>query len=358
MINNKRAIDLFLNFVSIPSPSLIEDKFREYLHSILIDIADEIITEENNSGKNLLAFFNQKSKNEGIILSAHMDTVEDGVKKIVPYIDGGYIWAKEGSILGADNKSTIAAFIEAIISAIENKKIDRPVLLLLTYGEEKHLDGAKKLDINNLKYKKAILMDAAGEVGGIIKSSPSHYSFTIKVYGKKAHAGIEPEKGENAIVKASKIITKLPDGRLNKNTTFNIGYIHGGEKTNIVPDFVVINGEFRSTSEKYINTILNKIENLKNIFQDISIELKLDYPGYEIDTRSDFVKYIAKKMKETGIKPYFLKSGGGSDANILREYGIEAINLASGMINPHSKEEHISIDSIIKASELIYNILI
>jgi len=358
MINNKRLIDFFLTSVSIPSPSFLEDNYRTFLYEEMVSFADEIIIENNNTGKNLIARFNEsKNKKDGIILCAHMDTVEDGIEKIVPYIDGGYIWAEKGSILGSDNKSTISAFIEAIKTSIEKKEIKIPVTLLLTYGEEKHLAGAKNINPDILRYKKAILMDASGEVGGIVESSPSHYSFTIKVIGKKAHAGIEPEKGVNAIKKAAQIINKLPDGRINKETTFNIGYIEGGEKTNIVPDFVLINGEFRSTNEKDLDKILAKLESIKNIHSDVNIEIKLDYNKYKIDKKSRFLKTIIKKIKECNIKPYFFRTGGGSDANVLREYGIEAINLASGMINPHTKEEHISIDSIVKSCELIYRII-
>lgn len=357
MIQTRRLLEFFFQCVKTPSPSLMEGRFTQFLYQYFLKKADEVILDKKTSGANLLVRFNGNPAKKGIALCAHLDTVEDGIRVIDPILDGNLIWAKDDTILGADNKAAIAMFTEALESAREQELDMRPVDLVFTFGEEKHLAGARELDLSLLRFKDMILMDATGEVGGIIVSSPTHYTFKITVSGKRAHAGIEPEKGDNAIQNAAEILKLLPQGRLDENTTFNTGTIRGGDATNIIPDRVVIEGEFRSSSREKIAELVDLMVKLNFETQKIQVDLTQDYKGYEIDSHNPLADEVGKAMKKAGLSPRFLKSGGGSDANIFREKGIEALNLASGMTKPHSFEECITLDSLIQGTEVILALL-
>ena len=356
-MKTKRVIDFFFHSVKIPSPSYRENKYRIFLEKKLEKLGAENIVEKSEEGTNLIARFPSKFSNDWIGLSAHMDTVENGNEKITPVLDGNMIWSSGETILGADNKSTISMFFEAAKTIQENNIKHRPFEFLLTFGEEKHLTGARLLNPEKFISRKILLMDASGKVGGIIESSPTHYSFKIIVKGKKAHAGIEPEKGKNAIKAAALIITSFPDGRISPTTTFNVGEIRGGGATNIVPDEVVIEGEFRSTEKDQIDEIVEQLMNLNLQFEDIKTDLVQDYLGYSLKKEDSFVKEIVQVIKKTGLTPHFTASGGGSDANIFREKGLNAVNLTSGMIEPHTYNECIAVDDLIKGTEIIINIL-
>lgn len=357
MLQTQRLLDFFLTSVKIPSPSLREKRYSNFLYNLLLGIADKLIIDQREKGANIIAQFNGDSSKEGIVLCAHMDTVEDGIKHIDPIIDGNRIWSNSGTILGADNKAAIAIFIEAIQTILDHKISHRPIDLLLTFGEEVHLYGIKELDTSLLRFKKVLLMDSSGKIGGIVLSSPTHYSFKIVSEGKKAHAGIEPEKGKNAIRQAAEIIIKLPQGRIDEETTFNTGMIRGGEATNIVPDRVWIEGEFRSVSDQKIQKMIDQVMKLNLEFPDIKTDLIKDYIGYSLSEDHPMVLSILKSMKKRNISPYFINSGGGSDANILKEKGFDILNLSSGMMKPHTLEEYIEVDDLITGTELILSFL-
>lgn len=357
MLNTQRLLDFFLTSVKIPSPSLMENRFSDFLYNILLGMADKVILDRKKKGANMVAQFNGNPKKEGITLCAHMDTVEDGVRAVEPIVDGNRIWANAGTILGADNKAAIAIFMEAIRMVLENKLDSRPIDLLLTFGEEVHLYGVKEFDTSLLRFNKVLLMDSSGKIGGIVLSSPTHYSFKIICEGKKAHAGIEPEKGINAIRKAAELVLFLPQGRIDDETTFNVGEIRGGKATNIVPDWVVIEGEFRSVSESKVQSLVKEVMELNFKFKDIKVELFRDYSGYGIQENSPFVDSIKKSLVKSNIQPYFVHSGGGSDANVLKEKGFETLNLSCGMMKPHTTEEYIEVDDLINGAEFIIHYL-
>lgn len=358
MIKTKRLLDFFCKIVEIPSPSFSEEKFKDYMVEVFSPFCDEIIQQRTPLGTHLLIRFNGSSLEQGIIFCAHMDTVETGDEKIKPVVDGDTIWSSGNTILGADDKSAIAMMYEALKAAKENGTLKKSVDLLLSFGEEKHLAGIKEFDFSALRYKEALLLDASGSVGGIVLSSPTHYNFCIEVSGKKAHAGIEPENGVNAIRKASEIILSLPQGRINENSTFNVGMIEGGEATNIVPDFVKITGEFRSIVKEDIQMFLKELNNLRLKFDDLKIDIKQNYKGYVLNKEDSFFKEIENKIKAIDLKLYYEASGGGSDANVLREHEINAVNLCCGMTNAHTTDEFIRVDDLIKGSELLLSFLI
>jgi tripeptide aminopeptidase len=286
-----------------------------------------------------------------------MDTVEDGLTVINPVIDGNIIWSKNDNVLGADNKSTIAVFVEALRVIHENNLDHRPIDILFSFAEEKHLSGIRKFNYKLLRFNDVLLMDNTGEIGGIVTASPTHYSFTIHITGKSAHAGLEPEKGDNAIRKACEVIQNLPQGRLDADTTFNVGMIRAGEASNIVPSKALVQGEFRSLKKERIQEILELFNDLHIRHDFIKVELVQNYQGYSIPENNTLVQEIIATMKEKGISPYFTVSGGGSDANVLRQKGFNAVNLASGMRLPHTSEEQIYIDDLIKATEIVLSYL-
>ena len=179
------------------------------------------------------------------MLSAHMDTVgkDTGIR---PQIRDGIIYSDGTTILGGDDKSGVAAILEVLLS-IRQDKLDHPPLeVVISVGEEVGLQGAKWLDKSKLRARQGYVLDSGGAIGSIVLSAPSQDSLRVVVHGKKAHAGSEPENGINAIRVASEAIAAMPLGRIDFETTANIGVIEGGTATNIVPDEVKIRGEARS----------------------------------------------------------------------------------------------------------------
>lgn len=355
-INNERLINSFLNLVKIESPSLEEQKIINYLIKILKSLNLSVKLQKVGKTGNIIAFLKGKNSKNSIFFNAHFDTVKpcQGIK---PVIKNGIIKTDGKTILGADDKAAIAIFIE-LVNILKKTDINRPdIYFVLTYGEEIGLQGAKHFDFNLLKAKYGFSFDANGEVGTIIMSAPTHYTYNIKVYGKSAHAGIEPEKGKNAIKIASEIINKIKTGRIDFETTANIGRIEGGKATNIVPDLVEFTGEIRSRTEtkikKYIEQLEKVLDTIKKKYETkIDFDLKLAYKSFKFDKNSFLVKIVKEACDLINVEPKYVESNGGSDANIFNQNGYPTINLGIGMQNVHTTEEFIKIRDIVNGVKL------
>ncbi|MCX8068961.1 MAG: M20/M25/M40 family metallo-hydrolase [Thermodesulfovibrionales bacterium] len=362
MINKERIIDTFTRLIKINSPSFDEHKLINFIKEELYSLGLQVHIQDYGQSSNLIAF---KKGNltfaPTLILNAHTDTVES-TEEIDFVIDNEKIKSSGKTILGSDDKSGIAQIIEAI-RVIDEMKINHgDIELVFTSAEEKGLIGAKNLDTSLLKGRHAIILDCSGPVGNIIVAAPTHLTYTMKIKGKSAHAGIEPEKGINAIRIASEIINSIPDGRLDEITTANIGFINGGSATNIVPESVVVKGEIRShdrvTLDKNWQIIPNKAEEItKKRGAELDLNAVIEYESFRIDENDDFLNLIKEVYKTSGLKPLFTITGGGSDANIFNKNGIKAINLSNGMQAVHTKEEFIMIDDLIKGAEVIVEII-
>jgi len=358
--NYRNLIKTFINLVKIESPSLKEKKIINYLKNELKNLGLELYFQKVGETGNLVAKLKGK-KNNSFFLNAHIDTVEPcyGVK---PIITDTLIKSDGKTILGGDDKAALAIFIE-LIKFIKKHNIPTPdIYFVLTYGEEIGLVGAKNFDFSLLKAKYGFSFDADGSPGTIILSAPTHYLYEIKVYGKSAHAGIEPEKGLNAIKIAADIINNIPMGKIDFETTANVGKIEGGIATNIVPDFVQFNGEVRSRNKIKLK---NYIKNLKELLNEKSRKYKtkieynfnLAYKGYKFNENSFLVKKLKEACEICNLPVKYVHSNGGSDANIFNQNGFPTLNLGIGMQNVHSKNEFILIKDLINSFRLAVSIV-
>jgi tripeptide aminopeptidase len=358
-IREERVLNFFKELVLISSPSTKERSLSEKIINILQDLPLEIISSASfdQSKPNLfirLPSF-QWDKNGPILLSAHMDTIEPTDSLV--WIQEGDIVKTDGStILGADDKTGIAIILEILFQLIENKLPHPEIEVLFSTEEEIHLLGSKAFDLSLIHSKRGIVLDSDGQVGLITHIAPSHYSFNVTITGVPAHAGMQPENGKSAILFASQVIAKIPFGRIDFETTSNIGIIQGGKATNIVAETCNLNGEVRSLSDAKLSVISSNIEKL--FLEGNQLGYKIDYKGgkiysaYQIDQDTDFLKDLWKSGQEINIETKFVSSGGGSDANILNEkiYSMNCVVLSCGMKHPHTHKEEASLSIMNKTA--------
>ena len=364
MINKRRLISTFKELVRIDSPPLKERGAFNYVKKQLraMGIASrEAGRPRGGEVGSLIAYLPGKGSNRHcIMLNAHIDTVAPGTN-IRPIIRDGYIQTDGSTILGADNKAGVAAILE-VVRSIKQAKIDHPPLLLIfTVAEEIGLVGAKVLPDQVMKADFGLTLDG-GDIDTVINQAPSQYSLSARIIGKAAHAGIHPEQGVNAIKVASEAITKMRLGRLDGETTANIGVISGGTATNIVPEEVELKGEARSHDPKKLDRQVAHME--KTLLSachkhKARVKLKVErvYRSFLINPRSRLMELVLSGMENNGIKPVVKKTGGGSDANIFNEWGIPTLILGVGADHVHTNRERIKIADLVAGTQTVLNIL-
>lgn len=366
MINKARLVKDFLNWIQIDSETgdeaniqqLLKKKF-EYLG---LEVEEDNAKEKTGFGaNNLICTLPGNPKYPMIYFTAHMDTVVPG-KGVKPIVTEEEITSDGTTILGADDKTGIAAIIETI-QVLKDENIDHgPIQFVITVGEESGLVGAKALERSMIKAKFGYALDSDGPVGNIIVAAPTQMKLLATVRGKTAHAGIAPEKGISAITLAAKAIAKMPLGRIDKETTANIGRFQGGQKTNIVCDEVEILAEARSLEPAKVQGQIDKmIEAFESVASEMggSVEVETDvmYPGFK-QVDGDLVVEIAKRAaKAINRTPVLKTSGGGSDANIIAGFGIPTVNLAVGYRDIHTKSETMPIDELVKVTEMVLAVI-
>ncbi len=360
-----RVVNEFIELAKIDSISLEEKRVFEYIDKRLNGINCEKIFKEYTveelglSSGNLIVKIPANTKGgKAIFFDAHVDTVEPG-RGIIPVVKEkeGKIYSSGNTILGSDDKAAVASMIIAIEEIVKANFLHGDLYFLFTSAEEIGLFGIKNFDFSLINPDFGFVLDSHDKVGRIIIAAPYHYKYKIKVKGKASHAGIEPEKGVNAIKIAAKIVSKLPQGKINKNTVANVGTIDGGKATNIVAEECEITGEFRSHSLEDIEKLKSYVEKLVSICKkeaiNIDIELTEMYKGFNYNRSDDVVKYVTEALLSMNIKPIYEKTGGGSNTNIYNQNGIKALTLSIGMMNIHSTEEYIEIEDLENLTKLI-----
>ncbi len=367
-INNERLIATFINLLKIKSPSKNEEEIINYISKVLKNIGLRVEVDKagkkfgSNTG-NLIAVYENKNTENGksIFLNAHVDTVKLNGDVIPEIVDGKIINKNKECILGGDDKVAVAAIIEAL-RVIKENNIKVPVIyLIFTISEEIGLKGAKNLDTKKIKADIGFTFDADGDVGTIITKAPYHNSIKMFFKGKAAHAGIEPEKGINSIKMASEYISGIDFGKIDFETTSNIGVIKGGSATNIVPDSTEIEMEVRSRNLEKLNkatgNLLERSEEIADKYKSkVNYELSREYDGFEIAEDQLPLKIAKKAISSLGIKPVVKETGGGSDVNMFNSGDKMAVNLTSGMEKVHTSEEYVKLEQLKILSKLIIQI--
>jgi tripeptide aminopeptidase len=356
MINQDRLVSTFLELVQIDSPSGQEEEIARHLTAALKSLGLTVVRDQTGNVIGRLA-----GEGPSILVSAHMDTVRPG-QGVKPIVANGMITSDGTTILGGDDKSGVAAILEALRVLVEQDVPHSPLEVALTVSEETGLNGAKGLDLTTLCAKEGIVLDSGGPIGVIVVSAPSQNRLRAIVHGKTAHAGFEPEKGINAIVVAAEAIAAMPLGRIDEETTANIGRIQGGMATNIVPDRIEMAGEARSHDESKLEAQVRAMtEVLKKAASQhgatVEIDVEHSYSAFKLSDEDAIVRRAVAAARTLGLTPVLVPSGGGSDANIFNAGGIATINISTGMDKVHTTEERIAVDDLVKCAEFLLAIL-
>jgi tripeptide aminopeptidase len=373
MIDRKRLAETFKFLVQIDSVSKEEGVIANEIKKILETLGADTFVDNagdkigGNSG-NLIAKFKGNTQVPPLILNAHMDTVEPG-RGVTAVLENGTFTSDGTTILGADDKSAIAILLETLNILKENNLKHGPLELVLTVCEEIGLQGAKHLDLDAVTATYGFALDAT-DTEGIVTRAPSANHLEFIIHGKDAHAGAAPEKGINAISLASKAIAKLKLGRIDQETTCNIGIIEGGIATNIVPNLVKVKGEVRSHDEEKLDKITNEIvfsfndviENYKKTNPNdelprVDINIKKDFHRTHIPDDHPVIKLATRAAENLGRKMVTKTTGGGADANIFFEKGIFTGVLGTGMRDMHTVRESVKLDDMVRTTELLLEII-
>lgn len=367
MINQDRLVQTFLELVQLDSESKRERQVADYVKEKLINMGYTV--QEDNAGAafggdtgNVIASLAGNAGGKSILLCAHMDTVVPGLD-VKPVIKEGVITSSGGTVLGGDDKAGIAAILEAVQVVQEKNMEHGPIQIIFTVAEEIGLLGANHLQIEALQpVDAAFFFDSEQLINKICIASPYHLDLTATFTGKAAHAGMEPEKGISAIAMAADAIYHMPLGRIDEETTANIGIIQGGRATNIVTETAVIRGEARSlVKEKVDKQIEHMADSCRKAAErfhgmvDVQIEEK--YAAIDLDPDSLTVQIAITAARELGLEPKLVKSGGGSDANVFCGKGIPAANLGIGMNQVHTLQENIRIEDLAKGTEGVLKLI-
>ncbi|MDN3438018.1 M20/M25/M40 family metallo-hydrolase [Planococcus sp. APC 3900] len=366
-MNNERLMNEFLELLQIDSETKHEGEIAAILQTKLEAMGFHVAVDESaavtghGAGNIIATLRGTLSQVPAIYFTVHMDTVTPGVG-VKPEIRDGYVYSDGTTILGADDKAGIAALFE-MIRTLQEQQIDHgDIQLVITAGEESGLVGAKELDSSLLIAKYGYAVDSDGKVGGIVTAAPNQAKLWTTIHGKTAHAGVAPEKGISAITIAAKAIAKMTLGRIDEETTANIGRFEGGQATNIVCDEVNILSEARSISE---DKLAAQTIHMESVFEQTAellggraeTEVKLMYPGFHFDDMDPVVEIAQKAAAKIGRPSPVLTSGGGSDANIFNGFGIPTVNLCVGYEEIHTKNERMPIEELEKLAELLVEIV-
>lgn len=365
-INEQRLVHEFLELVQIDTATRNERLMADALIPKLQELGFQV--SEDDAGQkiggtagNLFAVLEGEKEAPPLLFCAHMDRVEPGLG-IKPQIKDGIITSDGTTILAADDVAGIVAILEGI-RIIQEEKIPHGRLeILFTIAEEGGLYGAKGFDSKQSQAKAGFFLDAGGPVGTIVTAAPAQKGIKATIHGKAAHAGVAPEEGINAIVVAAHALTKMNLGRIDSETTTNMGVIKGGAATNIVPDKVEIFGEARSRNEQKLTEQVEQISQAItttcaefNVKADL--EINHSYSAFSLTAEDYPVKLATLAAKKINLEPTIESTGGGSDANIINGYGIPSVVLGMGYSDVHTTQESIPIEQLVRSAAYVASII-
>ncbi len=367
MVSADTLTEIFLELARRPSPPRAERPVADFVHDFLRGLG--LRTSEDatgsaiggNAGNIVCRVPAQGGGAAAVMLGAHMDTVPIA-GELRPVLEGGVFRNASGGILGADDKSAIAALLHATTLLVESGLPHPAYELLFTVSEETALTGAKHLDLAALASPMGIVLDSAGPVGGITVAAPSQNTVRATFLGRAAHAGVEPEKGCSAIWAAGKALGHMSLGRLDAETTANVGLIRGGTARNIVPEECFIEAETRSHDDAKLTAATSALVDALHlgageVGADLRVEVVTEYRRYRLGPRATVVRLAKAAVEGVGLAPRVEVAGGGADANILNERGLPTVNLTTGMMDMHSAGEYLPLSELVKLTELIIEVI-
>ncbi|MBT2290726.1 M20/M25/M40 family metallo-hydrolase [Paenibacillus albidus] len=369
MIVQDRLIQEFMELVRVDSETGNEREIADILkgkfNALGLDVIEDDSQERTGHGAGNL-FVTWPAENGGsapkLLFTCHMDTVVPG-QGIKPMLgEDGWIRSDGSTILGADDKAGLAALFEAIRVVKEQKLPHGQIQFVITAGEESGLLGARAMEAKHLDADFGFALDSNGEVGAIAVAAPTQARVTMQIFGKSAHAGVNPEDGISAIQVASKAISAMKLGRIDHETTANIGKFAGGGPTNVVCDHVQLDAEARSiVQEKVERQIAAMREALETTVREHGAECEfrseIIYPAFSFNEHDPVVQLADRAISSLGLTTRLFHSGGGSDANIFNGLKVPTINLAIGYEHIHTTQERIRAEDIVQTSRLVVAII-
>ena len=350
------VVDLFLELAALPSPPgqerAVADAVTRYLQDLGLRVEEDDAGAKVGSTMGNL-FCRVEPNGDGgtpIFLCAHLDTVPpDGA--LEPVLEDGVIRNAGGTILGADNKSAVAAMLEGTRRVLAENRRHSGIELLFTPKEEVGLLGAAAFDHERMRARVGYVYDQAAPIGDVILGAPHSQALQIRFHGRAAHSGMYPEEGRSAIAAAARAIADLRLGRVDDETTANVGIIQGGTAGNIVPEWCTLDAEARSHDERKLADLVQEMVDAFSFaagLEDCEVEAKVSksYRGYRFKRDERVVRYAHAALERTGYTPNYGLSGGAADANVFNERGLACLNLANGMQDIHTPDERITVDDL------------
>jgi tripeptide aminopeptidase len=346
------VVELFMELARVPSPPgqerEVADRVVEYLSGLALAVdEDDAGARIDSTIGNLLCRIEPTAEGAPLFFCAHLDTVPpEG--PIEPVVDDGVIRNDRGTILGADNKAAVAAMLEATRRVVAENRPHGGIELLFTPKEEVGLRGAAAFDQERLHARLGFVYDHAGPIGEVILGAPYQCKLDASFHGRAAHSGMFPEEGRSAIAAAARAIADLRLGRLDEETTANVGEIRGGTARNIVPERCWFAAEARSHDEGKLGELIQEmLETITFAAQlgdcDVETEVDPSARGYRFKPDDAPVRLAAAALELSGFRPTYGLSGGGADANVFNERGLQCLNLANGMTDIHTSDERIAV---------------
>jgi len=378
-INNERLALLFTAMCGIDSPSREESRLARYLKDLFArEFPEAALTEDNSAratgsdANNLVFHFPGDLPGEPIFFNCHLDTVEPG-RGVKVLRQGSHFASAGDTILGGDDKAGIAILIEAVRAIKEARRPHLPFELVFTTCEEVGLLGAKALDTSLLRAREGYALDSSG-VDLLIIGAPAANHFRFTVTGAASHAGLHPERGINAIQLAARCLAGLPLGRLDEESTANIGRINGGTATNIIPESVLVEGEVRSHSPEKLAAFSRQIQDKVQAVIDnwspdpgaqlgagvrprLDFHLVEEYPAMQLERNAPVLQRVDRAAARLQREIRYERAGGGSDANIFNGKGLQTAIIGIGMEHVHSTEESIDLLDMQRTAELVASLI-
>jgi len=346
------VVDLFCELAAVPSPPgeerAVADLVTQYLRDCGLPVDEDATGPEVGSTMgNLYTRIEPTAEGEPLLLCAHLDTVPP-TAAIEPAVEDGVVRNAAGTILGADDKAAVAVMLEATRRLLAEGRPHAGVELLFTPKEEVGLVGAYAFDHTRLRARTGFVYDQAAPIGVVILGAPFSQSLEVTFHGRAAHSGMHPDDGRSAIAAAARAISELRLGRVDDDSTANVGTITGGTATNIVPEWCTFVAEARSHDERKLAELVQEMQDAitfaADLFEcDAQTVARKSYRGYRFAKSDRAVALAAEALGRCGHEIVYERSGGAADANVFNERGLQCVNLANGMTDIHTPNERISI---------------
>jgi len=349
------VLDLFTELAVVPSPPgeerAVADLVIGYLHDCGLTVDEDGCGPSIGSTMgNLFVRVPATSPGEPLLLCAHLDTVPP-TASIAPVVEDGFVRNAAGTILGADDKAAVAAMLEATRRILAESRPHAGIELLFTPKEEVGLVGAFAFDEQRLESRIGYVYDQAAPIGTVITGAPHSQSLEVTFHGRAAHSGMHPDDGRSAILAAARAIAEFRLGRVDEDSTANVGTITGGTATNIVPEWCTFHAEARSHDERKLADLVQEMQDAITFAAsvaecDVETIAQKSYRGYRFAKSDRAIALAAEALARCGHEVVYERSGGAADANVFNERGLQVVNLANGMIDIHTPDERIAVDDL------------